>query len=168
MAIQCAICRRGRWTFVVCLGLLTASLSAGCGGKSRPAIKGKLPLFPVKGKVVMDGQPLAGATLIFYATSDMPRGAAPQRPRAVVEDDGTFQVSTYDNDDGAPAGQYKVTVSWKGATKGLNNEQIADLPEKAPESVQKPRSSKLRVEVKEGDNSIPTWDLTERQASNTP
>jgi hypothetical protein len=167
MAIFCAIGCRGRCTFVICLGLLTASLSVGCG-KSRPEIKGKMPVFPVKGKAVMDGQPMAGATIIFHPTEDFPKGSAQQRPRAVVGDDGTFQVSTYDNNDGAPAGEYKVTISWKGDTEGLNNEQQAELPEKAPETVQHPRSSKLRVEVKNGDNSLPEWDLTERQASNTP
>lgn len=100
MAISCAIGRRGRCTLVVCVALLTASLSVGCG-KSRPEIKGKLPLFPVKGKVTMDGQPMSGATLLFYPTQDFPKGSAQQRPRAVVEDDGTFQVSTYANNDGA-------------------------------------------------------------------
>jgi hypothetical protein len=167
MAISCAFGRRGRCTLVVCVALLTASLSVGCG-KSRPEIKGKLPLFPVKGKAMMDGQPMSGATVLFYPTQEFPKGSAQQRPRAVVEDDGTFQVSTYANNDGAPAGEYKVTISWKGDTQGLNNEQQSDLPEKAPETVQHSRSSKLRVEVKNGDNSLPTWDLTERQASNTP
>ncbi|HEX4069989.1 MAG TPA: hypothetical protein VHX68_02425 [Planctomycetaceae bacterium] len=167
MAISCAIGRRGRCTFVVCVALVTASLSVGCG-KSRPEIKGKLPVFPVKGKVMMDGQPMAGATVLFYPTQEFPKGAAQQRPRAVVEDDGTFQVSTYGTNDGAPAGEYKVTVSWKGDTEGLTSEQLQELPEKAPETVQHSRSSKLRVEVKNGDNPLPTWDLTERQASNTP
>jgi hypothetical protein len=167
MASSCAIGRRGRCTFVVCIGLLATSLSAGCG-KSRPEIKGKMPVFPVKGKVMIDGQPMAGATVLFYPTQDFPKGSAQQRPRAVAGDDGTFQVSTYDNNDGAPAGEYRVTISWKGDTQGLNNEQQADLPEKAPETVLHARTSKLRVEVKNGDNSLPAWDLTERQASNTP
>jgi hypothetical protein len=167
MVISCAIGRRGRCTFVIFLGLLIASLAVGCG-KSRPAIKGKMPVFPVKGKVIMDGQPMAGATIIFSPTQDFPQGSAQQRPHAVVGDDGTFQVSTYDINDGAPAGEYKVTISWKGDTQGLNSEQRSELPEKAPETVQHERSSKLRVQVKNADNSLPEWDLTERQASNTP
>jgi hypothetical protein len=127
-----------------------------------------MPVFPVKGKVMIDGQPMSGATVLFYPTQDFPKGSAQQHPRAVVEEDGTFQVSTYGSNDGAPAGEYTVTVSWKGDTDGLNNEQQADLPEKAPETVLHARTTKLRVEIKNGDNSLPAWDLSERQASNTP
>lgn len=162
-----AIEPRGRCAVAFCVGLLTVAFSSGCG-KSRPEIKGKLPLFPVKGKVIMDGQPLAGATILFYPTKQFPAGAAPQRPRATVEDDGRFQVSTYGNKDGAPAGAYKVTISWKGNVEGATSEEQFDLPEKAPESVLEAGRSKLRVNIKEEENSLETWDLTERQASNTP
>ena len=160
------ICRR--WAAAISVGVLMMSLSAGCG-KAKPGIKGKLPLFPVAGKLIMDGQPMAGATLLFHPTNDFPTGSASQRPRAIVGEDGTFQVSTYANDDGAPAGEYRVTVSWKADTDGTTSEQQQDLPEMAPRTVQNPRQSHLRVKIKQGENKLPTWDLTEEhQASNTP
>lgn len=169
MASRSAIGRRNRCVVAVCVGLLTMAVVVGCGKSGQHAIKGKLPVFPVKGKLIMDGKPMAGATIIFYPTHEFPDGAAKQRPRATVDTDGNFQVSTYTNDDGAPAGDYKATVSWKGDQEGVTSEDRAELPEKAPESVQYVRSSKLRIKVTEADNTFPTWDLTEleRQASNT-
>jgi hypothetical protein len=149
----------------ICLSLV--ALVSGCG-KSRPEIKNKLPLFPVTGKVVMDGQPMVGATIIFNPVTPFPEKSAPQLPHAVVGDDGSFTASTYQKDDGAPAGDYKITVSWRGNVEGLSNEQKDDLPEKAPDSMQTPRTSKIRVKIKEQPNALATWDLTEQQASNTP
>jgi hypothetical protein len=170
MANRSAIGPRGRCAVAIFVGLLTVALSAGCGAKSRPEIKGKLPLFPVTGKLMLDSQPMAGATILFHPTQEFPAGAAKQRPRAMVDTDGTFHVSTYANDDGAPAGEYKVTVSWKGDLTGITSEQAGDLPEKAPMVVQEASSSRLRIKVKEAENSLPTWDLTELEphASNTP
>jgi hypothetical protein len=170
MAGRIAVGRRGRRAAVALVGLLTVTFATSCGGKSVPEIKGKLPLFPVKGKVMMDGQPMSGAIVILNPVFDFPAGAAQQRPRAKAEADGTFQLSTYANQDGAPAGKYYVTVSWKGSGAGLSSEQLEDLPEKAPESFQKPKTSKLIVQIKEGENTLPTWDLAEfeRQASNNP
>jgi hypothetical protein len=145
------------------------TLSSGCG-KGPPPIKGKLSLFPVSGKLLMDGQPMTQATILFHPVRKYPDGAAPQRPRAVVESDGTFKVSTYGNADGAPAGDYKVTISWKGDVTGATSEEQAALPEKAPETFQQPRSSRLRIKVNEDKNELPTWDLAqlESHASNNP
>jgi hypothetical protein len=170
MASQSAFGPRGRCAVALFVGLLTVALSAGCGGKSRPEMKGKLPLFPVTGKLMLDGQPMAGATILFFPTTAFPAGAAKQRPRAIVDTDGTFHVSTYANDDGAPAGDYKVTVSWKGDLTGVTSEQAGDLPEKAPTTVQEANSTRLRMKVTETENVLPAWDLTEleRHASNTP
>jgi hypothetical protein len=170
MASQSAFGPRGRCAVALFVGLLTVALSAGCGGKGRPEMKGKLPLFPVTGKLMLDGQPMVGATILFYPTTAFPAGAAKQRPRATVDTDGTFHVSTYANDDGAPAGDYKVTVSWKGDLTGITSEQAGDLPEMAPTTVQGANSTRLRMKVTEAENVLPTWDLTEleRHASNTP
>jgi hypothetical protein len=169
MTVRIAVGPRGRRAAIVLVGLLTVSLAASCG-KSRTEIKGKLPLFPATGKVTMNGQPMPGAIVMLHPIFNFPADAAPQRPHATAGDDGTFKLSTYTSQDGAPAGKYYVTVSWKGSAENVSNEQQADLPEMAPESFQKPQTSGLIVQVKEEENTLPTWDLAEltRQASNNP
>lgn len=160
----------GRKIAVVLLAIFTATIASSCGKSTRPEVKGKLPLFPVTGKLLTDGQPMPGAELLFYPVHEFPKEAAKQLPRATVDADGSFKVSTYAPDDGAPAGDYRVTVSWKGPVEGhMNGEQVADLPEKVPFTVQNPRTTKLKVQVKEEQNTLPTWDLAEveRQASNS-
>ncbi|MBM3980085.1 MAG: hypothetical protein FJ304_07335 [Planctomycetes bacterium] len=83
---------------------------AGCGQKG-PA------LVPVTGKVTTaDGKPLERATVVFH-----PVGAADAngvKPRGTVGADGTFTLTSHTTGDGAPAGEYRVTVELWTAGKG--------------------------------------------------
>src|SRR5437773_1893607 len=66
------------------------------------------PVFPVRGQVLLDGKPLAGVVIVFHPTTEW--GFDEGRPRAETGADGRFTVSTYGTGDGAPAGDYKVTI----------------------------------------------------------
>ena len=92
-------------------------------------------------------------------------------PHATVDQNGDFTVSTYGTGDGAPAGDYKITISWRGAeATGLPDGARAELDEMAPEEFQGARTSKIRVKINEAENKLDTWDLAkfESHASNTP
>lgn len=74
----------------------------GCGSKGPT-------LYPVKGKVVgADGKPLEHATVVFHPVAATDPNLS--KPRAKVAADGSFSLSTVGTDDGAPPGEYKVTV----------------------------------------------------------
>ncbi len=75
---------------------------AGCGREER------LSMHPVEGKVFVSGLPAGNASVYFY-----PRDSSQQRiPVATTEPDGTFQLTTLCSGDGAPEGDYDVTVIW--------------------------------------------------------
>jgi hypothetical protein len=60
----------------------------------------------VNGSVTLDGKPLSGATVTFMpvdATSGRMAGG-------ITDDDGQFQLTTFDEGDGALPGEYKATV----------------------------------------------------------
>ena len=57
----------------------------------------------VRGTIALDGNPVTKGTVMF-----VPR--AGRSGRAVIQADGTFQVSTYDDGDGAIVGENKVAV----------------------------------------------------------
>ena len=88
--------RRTGWLVPV-----VAVVCAGCS-RSGPA------LYPVRGKVLFEGQPARGATLVLHPLGNS--GANAIEPRAFVDRDGGFEVFTYAAGDGAPAGEYAVTV----------------------------------------------------------
>src|SRR5437016_4884405 len=70
--------------------------------------------FPVKGQAFFQGQPAAGVLLVFHPQEDSGPSAWPAgKPRATVAADGTFEIETYGEKDGAPAGDYAVTATWE-------------------------------------------------------
>jgi hypothetical protein len=89
-------------------GLVAAFLLlSGCG-------ESRKPVFPVQGQLFdADGKPAAGAKLIFHPQDDTDPNAA--RPVGVVDPSGAFSLTTYEKGDGAPAGNYAVTIEWRPA-----------------------------------------------------
>ncbi|RMF39873.1 MAG: hypothetical protein D6753_12765 [Planctomycetota bacterium] len=80
------------------LGLLAVTL-AGCGGSS-------LPTVPVTGKVLVDGQPMEGVSVVFNPVDASGRAAS-----GVTDAEGKFTLTTEVNGDGALPGSYKVAIS---------------------------------------------------------
>jgi hypothetical protein len=113
--------------------------------------------YPVTGKLTIRGQPAAEADLRFYEV----RGRAPgmTRPYATTGEDGRFTVSTFGMNDGAPAGEYQVSVSWKGSLRGIPPDQRDALPEQLPPRYTDATTSGIRVRVTSGDNMLETIDL---------
>ncbi len=148
---RCAVC--------AVIGCLAVGLLTGCGKKAVPAIKGtQLPVFPVSGQLAMGGEPMADAQITFYLVGDLPDGASRLRPHATTDEDGAFHVSTYGSEDGAPAGKYAVTISWKGSHVGSAGDDQSG-PEKVPKEYQDPRHSPLKVEIASGANALTPWNL---------
>jgi hypothetical protein len=119
-----------------------------------------LPVFPAEGKVVFEGQPLASATICLHPTGG--KDIHFPRPRAVSGGDGSFIVGTYGTEDGAPVGEFKVTVQcFRQLHKVENESEGAPLPRNVlPARLANPETSRLTVRIQEGENHIPTLVLT--------
>lgn len=124
------------------------ALLVGCGSSDRLAV------HPVRGEVKVNGLPAAGARVFFHSATDPgnPRGL---HPVAVVEPDGTFHLTTYLAKDGAPAGDYVVTVTWP-LSAGGDDEGAGDRLKGAYAS---PTKSTLRATVKAGTNVLEPFVL---------
>lgn len=82
--------------------LLLALCLAGCGGGDGGD---RVAVFPVSGTVMMSGNPVANATVTFSPEADQPVAMAR------TDNAGKFTLTTYDANDGAAAGDYKVMVT---------------------------------------------------------
>jgi len=98
---------------------LAAGLAAGCGSGDETDY---YALIPVTGKVTLEGEPLAGAKVIFT-----PQGNVPDTPASdVTGKSGTYNVM-YRGRAGVAKGKYSVLVS---KTLGEAAEEVsADSPE---------------------------------------
>jgi hypothetical protein len=85
-----------RWSKRALVPLVLALTATGCGQTSS-----------VKGRVLLDGQPVAGAAVLF-----MPDADGQGRPASGTTDsDGYFQLMTFRPGDGAASGTYRIVVS---------------------------------------------------------
>lgn len=82
-------------------------LVTGCNSDDK-----RLPLYPVSGKVLFNGAPAEGATVIFIPATEEMRLKKTPAPKARVQADGKFKLETYSTADGAPAGDYWVSITW--------------------------------------------------------
>jgi hypothetical protein len=94
---------------------LFALVLAGCGGTA-----GRPEPVPAGGKVTYKKTtPPAGALVVFHPTDAEFEKRIGGKPFATVKDDGTFVLSMYATDDGAPEGEYGVTIDWQKRPKEL-------------------------------------------------
>lgn len=120
----------------------------GCAKENRE------PLYPVHGHVTFNGQPAAGVQVYFTAPDEQ---GLPAVPRAVTEADGSFELSTYAPRDGAPAGQYRVTIFWPDLTAPIDPEK--GPPDRLNGRYADRKKSPWLVTVNEGPNDAGTFDL---------
>ena len=132
----------------VLLILPLALASVSCGKSDRK------PVFPVSGQILMDGKPLAYAYVVFHPQGVT--GADDVRPRAHADAKGSFRLSTYDTADGAPVGEYRITVEKykppKESDKGLPVNLL-------PARYAKPDTSNLTARIQQGANELPPLQI---------
>jgi hypothetical protein len=106
------------------------------------------PCHPVRGVVMLDGCPLAGAQLVFHLINPETKRTT-RTGDALIEADGSFVLSTYKANDGAPVGEYVVTVANAGQFEGGT---VPATKYSIPAAYARPSTSPLRAEVKAGKN----------------
>ena len=91
------------------LALMAGMLSlAGCGDDKRPAT------FAVSGKVMYRKTTIpVGAVVVFHPIDPAVEKKIGGKPRGTVGEDGTYKLTMFGPDDGAPEGEYGVTVDWR-------------------------------------------------------
>jgi hypothetical protein len=129
-------------------------LAAGCSDNGD-----RKPVHPVRGSILYQGKPAAHALVVFHPLDDAGKGAV--RPRGQVGADGTFTLTTYDANDGAPAGEYAVTVEWWLSAASRKTREGDGTPpvNRLPSRYARPQTSGLRVKIGEGDNQLPAFQL---------
>jgi predicted phosphodiesterase len=119
-----------------------------------PVYNRKPPVL-VRGKALIDGSPAAGATVTFHALDAKDPKDLKKTVRtsdAIVEADGTFELSTYKAYDGAPAGEYAVTVTL--SEPAFDSATGRAGPNRYPAKYATPAVTNLRVNVGPGPTEL--------------
>ncbi len=126
---------------------------AGCGKDD-----GRIEVFPTQGKVLVNGQPADGARVVFYPEAPEVDFKKMPTPAATTDASGQYQLESYKPKDGAPAGNYKVTVVWLEPPPP-NAQGIFDQKDRLGGRFASPDSSKLTATVEDGGGEIPPFEL---------
>ena len=99
MEMKSLRCHSKAWTKEPEIALLLLGLCVACGCRGD-----RLPTATVEGTVLYQGRPLGFGSVTFQPDTGPPA-------RGTIGSDGTFQLSTYGNGDGAVLGRHRVRIS---------------------------------------------------------
>lgn len=139
---------------VLLLSLVASSAILGCA----PAKTPKLDTYPVSGQVMVNGKPAVRAEVRMRPTKPLldPLKRSVE-PYGIVEADGMFRISTYREKDGAPPGEYAITVVWPTVTVDGGEEVFG--PDQLHGRFSNPVSPVTMFTVLEASNLIPSIEL---------
>jgi hypothetical protein len=130
----------------------------GCGD-------GNIDTYPVAGTVMVDNKPADGAMVIFVPTSTAPE-AQRKRPFGIADGQGKFSLTTFEQGDGAPAGQYKVLIQWPAATTQASQQQGGRRGSLGPDRLKGKyfnlENTKFTATVEEQSNELQPFQLQSR------
>lgn len=110
--------------------------------------------YPVSGEVFFDGKPAGGAAIVFHPAR---KADDLSQAYATVQEDGSFELSTYGTHDGAEAGEYVVTMTW--ADEERVDGELITRPDRMGGHYSNPKASTFKVTVVAGENVVPRFDL---------
>lgn len=119
--------------------------------KESGAAEPKLPegVHPVSGTVTYKGKPVSGAEILFHGEITINNKVRKFEADARTDASGFYRLSTLKAFDGAPALDYKVTISKIEWTLEGNRS-----PNQLPASLAKPATTPLTATVKPGSNTL--------------
>lgn len=131
------------------LCLLAACCLSSCG----PAKPERLPVYPTQAKITMQGKPIEKVMLVLHPLNGLDlQGAA--KPNAKTDKDGVCKLSTYDAQDGAPAGKYAVLLYW------FRNDPDEDgSMDRFQGRYANPNKPVAIIDIQAGQNTLPPIDL---------
>jgi hypothetical protein len=106
------------------------------------------------------GKPLPGAFVLLR--KEQPDPDVPS-PNAITGEDGSFVLTTYENKDGAPAGDYVVTISTapRPVEKKVSLKKAEPYVDLLKGKYADPKTSGLKVTIKGSSNTLEPFDLKE-------
>lgn len=124
---------------------------AGCGGP------GSEKLYPVTGRVTVDGKAPDGVVLLFHR-----EGAAGDVGTGTTDSSGVYKA-IFKTKPGLPAGKFKVTASWPDPAKRnapVSMGATPDIPDLLRSRYAMRDRSEMSVEVSASTTELPTIELS--------
>ena len=139
-------------TLTIGMGV-TLSLTAVAVTRFPPQAGGEL--YPLRGQLLVGGQPAADAEIRLHQLAD--DGSAAPVAWASPHADGSFEVFSGLTQRGIRPGQYAVTVTWRAPV--ISGEDYLPGRNVVPLRYASPSKTPLKVQVDPQNNQLPPWSL---------
>lgn len=111
---------------------------------------------PVSGRITLEGQPLPWGVVIFTPTDRRPA-------TGLIQPDGTYQLSTDKDGDGASIGEHGVSVIYTDQKPGAETNREAPPPKwLVPRRYGEPSLSGLQFTVQANTDNVANFDLKKK------
>jgi hypothetical protein len=109
---------------------------------------------------MVKGKPAEGANVVLFPTDPSLQGAGKPLPTGTTGPDGKFVLSSYEPNDGAPAGVYQVTIVWPEEVKSNpNNPETPPTRDRLNSRYAVPEQSGLTATIEEGPTELKPFEL---------
>lgn len=140
----------GNVGWIVWMGCLALS---GCGSEYQ---YDTIATQPVHGKIIINDVPAEGALIRFHPDSPQAGAEYPLMPSAKANEEGVFELTTYEGPDGAPVGQYTVTVQWPDRQwRPADGSMPPPPPDRLMGKYADAQTSEIHYTVVQGENDVP-------------
>lgn len=155
------------WIERIVVFSLSCSALSGCGRMSdQERLKVLVPnaqkTIPVTGKVLVDGEPVKDLWVTLHSENT---SADSLQPKAQTDENGDFKITSYIGGDGAPQGNYKITVQW------LKFQQFGSQwvgPDKLDGPNGDVKTTELTVAVADKPVTLPTFEVKAKADADKP
>ncbi len=146
------ILRHSRRIFLVLI--ITSVAVLGCS--QREDSFDRKPTVKATGTILSKGEPATGA-LVTFSRADGPDSEFPGA-QGIVDEQGAYELTTYETKDGVIAGEYKISILWPSRADWWNSEEEPDSLDKL-KGKYSPNKTDIRRTVQENDESIEAIEL---------
>ena len=129
--------------------LLISMVISGCGSSSNES---GVVTVPAKGKILVDSKSFAGLKIQLKPKFEWKSDKVPY-PRAVTDDKGEFVLETFQPGDGAPTGDYEVSIT------SPTNEGLGKISDPIGSRYADSSKSGLTVKIGDSEAKIPDFQL---------
>jgi hypothetical protein len=126
---------------------LAVAVHSGCSRKE----SWQATTYPAWGTVTINGQPPKNAIITLHPKGE-PVDIRHSKPYAMIDSNGRYKLQTYKLADGAPAGDYAMTLHW-----------LVDRTKPSPDRLggiyHNPDNPLMELTIVKGKNQLPPIDL---------
>lgn len=116
--------------------------------------------YKVSGQVLLGDKPVPGATVVFHPV-DPSKFKWDERPQGRTDNEGRFTLTTYEGNDGAPAGEYQVAIAYvqSGDDDGADQRKWTRQPVSIPPKYWSHKTSGLIAKVDKRETTLTPFVL---------